>query len=115
MTLIKLITKAEQIKVYSEDVVHMAPENDLVREKNNLLAYLKEQAAYGYSEMKHNVIEFSEHVDVIIIRGELKGVFYPEDGDKCINLQAKNLLVFDRIAKELKIKKVMYNRSPIDK
>lgn len=105
------ITKEEQIQVYAKDVVHMAPDTDVVHGKDSLLVYLKDQVTYGYSDMKHTMVEFSKHGDAIIMRGEVRGTFYPKDNDKGIDFQTKNLFVFERVGGVLKITKVIYNRS----
>ena len=56
----------------------MAPNHKTIETKADLLAYLNQQKEYGYSEMKHQIIELSQHDDVIIMRGKVEGVFHPE-------------------------------------
>lgn len=106
------ISKEEQLAVYSEKIVHMAPNNNVISNKQDLLSYLKQQNEYGYSEMEHKIIEFTSYGDNVIMRGMVKGIFYPKNGDDRVSFETKNLFVFERINGELKILKVIYNMSP---
>ncbi len=108
------ISKEKQIEVFAEDMVHMAPNYKTITNKKDLLVYLKQQKEYGYSNMKHNITELSEHENIILMRGQVKGVFYPSNGTKEVNFLTKNLFVFSRVNGILKISKVIYNISPID-
>ncbi|MEO0899124.1 MAG: hypothetical protein AAFY71_22115 [Bacteroidota bacterium] len=106
------ISKEEQIRVYAEDIVHMAPNNKVITDKKALLDYLKEQERLGHSEMKHQMIEYSEHGDVVIMRGQVKGIFYAKEGGDGYPFQTKNLFVFKKEKGDLKITKVIYNMPP---
>ncbi len=106
------ISTDEPITVYTDDVVHMAPDNEVILNQQDLLTYLNQQKTYGRPEMKHEIIEFSQHDDVIIMRGRVKGTFHPANGGEAVAFQTKNLFVFERVNGELKIAKVIYNRSP---
>ncbi|MEL7121703.1 MAG: hypothetical protein AAFO07_19800 [Bacteroidota bacterium] len=106
------ISKEEQLAVYAENIIHMAPNQGVIDSKEDLLAYLNQQKTYGYSDMEHQMIEFSQHENTVIMRGEVKGTFYPSNGGDSVSFQTKNLFVFERIDGELKISKVIYNMSP---
>jgi len=106
------VSKEKQIKVFTEDIIHMAPNHKTITNKKELLTYLKQQKEYGYSDMKHTITEFSRHENIIIMRGQVRGVFYPSNGTKEINFLTKNLFVFSRVNGILKISKVIYNMSP---
>ncbi|MEM9897520.1 MAG: nuclear transport factor 2 family protein, partial [Bacteroidota bacterium] len=106
------ITKEKQIEVYAEDVVHMAPNNAIIYGKEDLLEYLKEQERYGDTDMKHEIIAYDQHGDMIVMQGRVTGVFHPADGGDGLPFQTKNLFIFKRIAGELKIAQVIYNMSP---
>ncbi|MEO0339014.1 MAG: hypothetical protein AAF242_07345 [Bacteroidota bacterium] len=106
------ITKEEQVSVYTEDITHMAPNNKVITGKKDLLAYLNQQKNYGYSEMEHQIIEYTRHGDIIVMRGQVEGVFHPSNGDKGVAFQTKNLFIFQRADGTLKISKVIYNMSP---
>jgi len=106
------ISKEEQLSVYSENIIHMAPNHGVIENKKDLLAYLNQQKEYGYSDMEHKIVEFSQHENVVIMRGEVKGTFYPSNGGEEILFLTKNLFVFERIEGALKISKVIYNASP---
>lgn len=106
----------EQLKVYSDQIVHMAPNNKAIENKKELKSYLEQQRTYGTSVMTHEVIELDViNDDIVIMRGEVKGSFYPKDGGKAIPFQTKNLFTFQRIKGELRIKKVIYNMTPTKK
>ncbi|MEM6394852.1 MAG: hypothetical protein AAF741_00795 [Bacteroidota bacterium] len=108
------ISTREQLAVYADDVIHMAPNNRVISNKEDLLTYLDLQKSYGLADMKHQIVEFSRHDDVIIMRGRVKGVFHPQDGGEAIPFQTKNLFVFEEVEGVLRIQKVIYNASPYD-
>ena len=104
--------KEEQINVYADEVVHMAPNSPAITNKADLLAYLNQQKEYGYPDMEHQVVEISSHGDIVLMRGKVIGTFHPANGGDPIAFQTKNLFVFKRVDGELKIAKVIYNASP---
>jgi ketosteroid isomerase-like protein len=108
------IPKEEQVAVYAEDVVHMAPGQDVIKGKTALLAYLNKQKGNGHAEMEHQIVELSEHGSTVVMRGQVKGIFYPKNGGDKVPFQTKNLFVFERISGKLKISKVIYNMSPVE-
>ncbi|MEM6687447.1 MAG: nuclear transport factor 2 family protein [Bacteroidota bacterium] len=108
------ISKEEQVKVYTDNVVHMAPNQNVHTNKEALLAYLKAQKKYGYADMKHKIIDYEVFGDVIIMQGKVVGKFYPNSGEAPVAFATKNLFVFKRTGKELKIAKVIYNMSPLE-
>lgn len=105
------ISKEQQLKVYTKNVVHMAPNNEVIVGKADLLTYLKQQKTYGYADMEHQIKEFSTHGDIVVMRGEIKGTFYPNN-KKQITFKTKNLFIFKRVNKVLKIEKIIYNSTP---
>lgn len=107
------ISKEEQIKVYAKNVVHMAPNNNVIIGKENLLKYLQQQQNFGTSIMQHKIVELKEYDSIIVMRGSVTGTFYPKDNSKSVKFQTKNLFIFERIGNDLKIQKVIYNMSPI--
>ncbi|MEN0046089.1 MAG: hypothetical protein AAF806_03410 [Bacteroidota bacterium] len=108
------IPKEEQIAVYAETIVHMAPNHEVISNKDDLLLYLNQQKSYGHSDMEHKIVAFSQHDDIVVMRGRVEGVFYPINGDAGVSFQTKNLFIFERINGQLKISKVIYNMSPND-
>lgn len=104
----------EQLKVYADDVVHMAPGNEALEGKDALAAYLREQRKYGAVKMKHDIVEIEALKDVVLMRGAVNGTFYPKDKTPSIAFKTKNLFVFVPVEGALKIKKVIYNASPLD-
>lgn len=106
------ITKEVQINVYADNVVHMAPNHEVITNRNDLLAYLNEQKEYGYADMQHKIEEISSHGNIVVVRGKVEGTFYPSNGGKETAFLTKNLFVLEREDGKLKISKVIYNLSP---
>lgn len=104
----------EQLNVYAENVVHMAPDHPVITGKASLKTYLEEQRTYGTAMMTHQIVEIDPYDGVVLMRGSVKGKYYPRDGGEAIAFATKNLFVFKRIHGDLKIEKVIYNSSPID-
>jgi len=102
----------EQLKVYSETIVHMAPKTEAITDKESLKNYLKTQRNYGTSKMKHAIIDFEVLGDKVVMHGEVNGTFYPSNGDASIVFKTKNMFLFQREKGELKIAKIIYNMSP---
>ncbi|MEW7292896.1 nuclear transport factor 2 family protein [Aquimarina sp. 2304DJ70-9] len=102
----------EQLNVYSNDIVHMAPNNPVITNKEDLKHYLEEQRKYGTTEMKHQIVEIEPLGNKILMRGMVTGTFNPSNGEKPFEFKTKNLFVFEKIKGALKISKVIYNISP---
>ncbi|MEO0570308.1 MAG: nuclear transport factor 2 family protein [Bacteroidota bacterium] len=103
----------EQLKVYTDDVVHMAPGNQVNIGIGALGKYLREQRQYGKSKMRHQIVEIETFNNVVLMRGEVTGTFYPKNGTPSVAFRTKNLFVFSTEG-ALKIKKVIYNSSPLE-
>lgn len=108
------ISVAEQLHVYADNVTHMAPNNEIIKDKIALSDYLVEQRKYGVSKMKHQIDQIEEIGDQVIVQGTVSGTFYPNNESTSIDFKTKNLFVFKRIKGVLKISKVIYNMSPSD-
>ncbi|MGD1947147.1 MAG: nuclear transport factor 2 family protein [Croceivirga sp.] len=108
------ISVEEQLKVYADDVVHMAPQAPVHIGKEVLGQYLKQQRQYGEAKMTHRIVEIESFQDIIVMRGEVTGVFYPENKAPSITFKTKNLFVFALSDGALKIKKVIYNNTPLE-
>ncbi len=102
----------EQLEVYTDDIVHMAPGSELNYGKEALGNYLKEQRQNGEVSMKHEVLEIEQQGDVVIMRGQVNGIFYPKNESAPMEFRTKNLFIFDNKEGNLKISKVIYNMSP---
>ncbi|MEM7551369.1 MAG: hypothetical protein AAF363_16935 [Bacteroidota bacterium] len=101
-----------KLDVWVDDLVHMAPNNDVVNTKSDLSEYLNKQNEFGYADMEHQVVEIFPYEEIILMRGKVVGKFYPKNGDSPIDFKTKNLFVFRRTEEGLKIWKVIYNMSP---
>jgi len=102
----------EQLLVFAEDIVHMAPNNEAITNKEALKDYLMMQKKYGYAEMNHRIIEFESFGNTVLMRGAVAGTFYPSNGETPSGFSTKNLFVFKRLKGELLISKVIYNNTP---
>lgn len=105
----------EQLTVYADDIEHMAPDHPVIKDKASLKSYLTQQRTYGKSEMMHKMITYEDRGDLVVMRGEVHGTFFPTNDGKPVQFQTKNLFVFKRIDGILKIAKVIYNMSPLMK
>ncbi len=104
----------KQLEVYSDNIVHMAPNTKAITDKQSLKTYLEQQRQFGTSNMKHHIISIEIIDDKILMRGEVKGTFHPKNNDKEIKFETKNIFVFSRENGKLKIQKVIYNMSPVE-
>jgi len=108
------ISVEEQLDVYTDDIVHMAPGNEVIIGKEALESYLKQQRLYGEPKMQHRIVEMETFNDLVVMRGEVIGTFYPKNQAPSVAFRTKNLFVFVPSDGIFKIKKVIYNDSPLD-
>ncbi|MEM1137468.1 MAG: hypothetical protein AAGI07_16635, partial [Bacteroidota bacterium] len=102
-----------KLSVWVDDLIHMAPNNVAITNKADLSNYLQEQNSYGYSDMKHEIIEVSSYDDIVLMQGKVIGTFHPKDNGNQVAFETKNLFVFRRLSDgSLKIWKIIYNMSP---
>ena len=104
----------EQLKVYANDVVHMAPDSEVINGKLELKTYLLKQREYGTAEMNHQIVRVEVLGDKVLMRGQVEGKYYPSNEAVSIQFKTKILFVFSRIKGNLKIEKIIYNQSPLD-
>ncbi|NKI32246.1 nuclear transport factor 2 family protein [Croceivirga thetidis] len=107
------ISVEEQLEVYADDVIHMAPGSEVNVGIEALGIYLTEQRQYGKSKMQHEIIEIEEFDDIVLMRGQVTGTFYPKNETPPVAFRTKNLFVFSTKEGVLRIKKVIYNTSPL--
>lgn len=99
-----------KLSVWVDNLVHMAPNNDIITDKKALAQYLEEQNSYGYSDMTHQIIEVDSYPDMVLMHGQVTGAFYPKNNNSSIDFKTKNLFVFHRLKdNSLKIWKVIFN------
>ena len=101
----------DKMPLYTDDLVHMAPNNKAITSKAELSSYLKNQAVYGYSDMTHEIIDYEIINDIVVMQGQVTGTFHPSNGNSPIAFKTNNLFVFKRVNGDLKIWKIIYNRS----
>ena len=82
--------------------------------KKALGAFLKIQRNQGIAEMKHEILEIEPCGNIVIMRGQVTGIYHPNDKSPSIAFKTKNLFVFQATEGTLKIKKVIYNSAPLD-
>ena len=104
---------SEKMDVWADDLVHLAPGQEAITSKAALQAYLEEQATYGRSEMTHEIIDLHSYDEIVLMRGQVNGTFYPTGAGRPAQFRTKNLFVFKRQADgSLKIWQVIYNHAP---
>ena len=108
------ISVEEQLKVYADDVIHMPPGGTLNRGKAALGNFLREHRKKGIADMKHEILEVEQGGNMVIMRGQVTGTYHPKDKTPSVQFRTKNLFVFQFNEGALKIKKVIYNRSPLN-
>lgn len=104
----------EQLKVYAKDVVHMAPGNKFHIGKKALRNFLKKEREQGTADMKHEILELEHHGKIVIMRGQVNGIYHPKDERPSIAFKTKNLFVFKSEDGRFKIRKVIYNSAPFN-
>ena len=102
-----------QLEVYTKDVVHMAPGNKFNIGKKALGNFLNAERMKGVSDMKHEILELEHYGRMVIVRGQVKGIYHPKGNRPSIAFQTKNLFVFQSEDGRFKIKKVIYNSAPL--
>ncbi|MEN1783885.1 MAG: hypothetical protein AAGF77_01990 [Bacteroidota bacterium] len=107
------ISKKAQLAVYSDSIVHMAPNTPVISNKKDLLAYLETQQTYGRVVIEHQIGEISTYGTIVLMRGSVSGTFFPSNGGTATPFLTKNLFVFTREQGQLKIAKIIYNQSPV--
>lgn len=103
----------QQLEVYSDTIIHMAPNAAVISNKESLKDYLTEQRNYGTAKMKHQIISIESLGDKALMRGAVTGTFYPKNGEPPIAFKTKNIFVFGRVNGVLKIEKIIYNNTPV--
>jgi len=106
------ISVEQQLEVYADDIVHMAPGHKLNVGKKALVNFLRNQREQGEAKMKHEILEIEQQGNIVIMRGKVNGIYYPRNESLPIKFRTKNLFVFDSKEGALKIKKIIYNSSP---
>lgn len=102
----------KKLEVWVDDLTHMAPDYPTITNKFDLRAHLKEQSSYGFSDMKHEIIEVHSYADLVLMHGKVTGTFFPASKENPVAFTTKNLFVFRRLSDQsLKIWKVIFNRT----
>lgn len=105
---------AEKMDFYTDDLVHMAPQNPTILNKEELTLYLERQEEFGNVQMKHFVTDWVTNGNLILMNGGVKGTFTPRGSTESTPFKTKNQFVFRKTTSgELKIWKVLYNASPL--
>ncbi|HZY79896.1 MAG TPA: FISUMP domain-containing protein [Cyclobacteriaceae bacterium] len=110
-TLKKIDTDVSDTSVYADDVVHMAQGARAITDKNELARVLKDQASYGETSMRHELLTINSYEDLVVVRGRVTGSYYPPDGTVGMPFETNNLMTFKRQGNgALKIWHVIFNR-----
>lgn len=106
------ISVEQQLEIYTDDIVHMAPGHKLNIGKKALGHFLRNQREQGEAKMKHEILEIEQQANLVIMRGQVKGSYYPRNESIPVKFRTKNLFVFVLKEGAPKIKKIIYNSSP---
>ncbi|NER18443.1 hypothetical protein [Spongiivirga citrea] len=108
----KKTTLQEKLDVWSEDLIHMAPNHSTITSKKQLANFLEAEKENTDITMKHDIIDILSYEDTVIMRGAVNGSFSKKNSQETIPFSTKNLFVFKKNKNGiLKIWKVIYNMS----
>ncbi|WP_147404393.1 hypothetical protein [Aquimarina sp. AD1] len=104
------ISTEDKMKVWVDDLVHMAPNQPLITDKMALIAHIDKEKEFGFADMKHEITEIHSYQEIVVMQGKVTGTFYPANTETSNTFSTKNLFVFRRIKNDsLKIWKVIFN------
>lgn len=101
------------LDLWVEDLHHMPPNGKAINGKEELRNYLEIERKHGYANMKHEIGELYSYLEIVLMSGQVNGIYYPKDSSSPIPFKTKNLFVFRRTTNNsLKIWKVIWNMTP---
>lgn len=107
----KIDTDVSDTSVYANNVVHMAQGSRAITNKAELGRILKAEASYGKTVMTHEILSLNSYEEIVVVRGRVKGMFYPPDNVGGIAFETNNMMTFQRQqGGGLKIWQVIFNR-----
>lgn len=107
----KIDTDVSDMSVYDNDVVHMAQGSRAITSKSELANVLKAESSYGKTVMTHEIVSIDSYNAIVLVRGRVKGMFYPPDNKGGFPFETNNMMTFKRQTDgSLKIWQVIFNR-----
>ncbi len=104
---------ADKLALWSDDLVYLTPGQAAIASKETLEAHFEEQASHGHSEKTHKIMELHSYDDIVMVRGQVDGTYYPKGAGRPAQFRNKSLFIFKRQPDgSLKIWRAMYNHEP---
>ncbi|MEN8797935.1 MAG: hypothetical protein ABF293_01725 [Flavobacteriaceae bacterium] len=104
---------ADKLALWSDDLVYLAPGQEAIASKESLEAHFEEQNIHGHSEKEHKILELYSYDEIVMVRGQIDGTYYPKGPGRPAQFRNKTLFIFKRQPDQsLKIWRAMYNHEP---
>ncbi len=104
---------ANKMALWSDDLVYLAPGQEPLTSKKTLEAHLEEQNSHGHSEKTHKILELHSYEEIVLVRGQIDGTYYPKGAGRPAQFRNKTLFIFKRQPDQsLIIWRAMYNHEP---
>ena len=112
----RIDTHIGDTSIYAADVVHMAQGSRAITNKAQLYKVLAAEAAYGHSDMTHELVTIHAYQEMVLTRGRVKGSWHAGDGRKSFPFETNNIITFRRMKDgSLKVWQVIFNRVELEK
>jgi ketosteroid isomerase-like protein len=104
---------ADKLALWTDDLVYLAPGQEAIASKETLEAHFEDQNRHGHSEKKHQILELHSYDQIVMVRGQIDGTYYPKGAGRPAQFRNKTLFIFKRQPDQsLKIWRAMYNHEP---
>ena len=61
--------------------------------------------------MNHEIVTVQSYAEIVVTRGKVKGIYYPNDSKESFPFETNNLIIFNRLGQgNLRIAQVIFNR-----
>ena len=61
--------------------------------------------------MNHEIVTVQSYAEILVTRGKVKGIYYPNDSKESFPFETNNLIIFNRLGQgNLRIAQVIFNR-----
>ena len=104
---------ADKLTLWSDDLVYLTPGQEAISSKENLKSHFEEQNSHGHSEKTHKILELHSYEEIVLVRGQIDGTYYPKGVGRPAQFRNKTLYIFKRQPDgSLKIWRAMFNHEP---
>ncbi|MGB5237513.1 MAG: hypothetical protein WBM43_12575 [Flavobacteriaceae bacterium] len=103
----------DKLALWSDDLVYLTPGQEAISSKENLKSHFEEQNSHGHSEKTHKILELHSYEEIVLVRGQIDGTYYPKGAGRPAQFRNKTMFIFKRQPDgSLKIWRAMYNHEP---